>query len=39
MTSDSSLPGRRDCLRRLAGAVAGATLASFGATATATTLA
>jgi ABC-type amino acid transport substrate-binding protein len=39
MTSDSSSPGRRDCLRRLAGAVAGATLASFGATATATTLA
>jgi ABC-type amino acid transport substrate-binding protein len=39
MSSNHSLPNRRDCLRRLAGAAAGVSLASLGTTASATTLA
>lgn len=39
MSSNHSLPNRRDCLRRLAGAAAGVSFASLGTTASATTLA
>jgi len=39
MSSNCSLPNRRDCLRRLAGAAAGVSFASLGTTASATTLA
>jgi len=39
MPSNHSMPSRRACLRRLAGAAAGVSLASLGAVASATTLA
>jgi len=39
MSSNCSLPNRRDCLRRLAGAAAGVSFVSLGTTASATTLA